>query len=89
MQRADSLTKTSALEKFENELKAKEIVINALLSAIEQGVVAKSTKERLLTLETQKKEIEAKISVEKARQIKPLVVEKVKAFLNFFARKKY
>ena len=57
MQRADSLTKTSALEKFENELKANEIVINALLSAIEQGVVAKSTKERLLTLETQKKEI--------------------------------
>ena len=83
------ITKTAALENLENELKAKDKAINALLSAIEQGVVTKSTKERLLTLETQKEEIEAKIALEKARQIKPLEVDKVKAFLNFFARKKY
>lgn len=83
------ITKTAALENFESELKAKDKAINALLSAIEQGVVTKSTKERLLTLEMQKEEIEAKIALEKARQIKPLEVEKVKAFLNFFAREKY
>lgn len=83
------ITKTAALENFESELKAKDKAINALLSAIEQGVVTKSTKERLLTLETQKEEIEVKIALEKARQIKPLEVDKVKAFLNLFAHKKY
>lgn len=70
-------------------MKAKEKAINALLAAIEQGIVTKSTKERLISLETQKEELESKISLEKARQIKPLEVDKVKAFLTYFARKKY
>ena len=51
--------------------------------------MTKSTKERLISLETQKEELESKISLEKARQIKPLEVDKVKAFLTYFARKKY
>ena len=40
------ITKTATLENLENELKAKEKAINALLAAIEQGIVTKSTKER-------------------------------------------
>ena len=36
-----------------------------------------------------KDELEAKISLEKAKQIKPLEVDKVKAFLDFFAHRKY
>ena len=83
------ITKTATLENLENELKAKEKAINALLAAIEQGIVTKSTKERLISLETQKEELESKISLEKARQIKPLEVDRVKAFLTYFARKKY
>ena len=83
------ITKTATLENLENELKTKEKAINALLAAIEQGIVTKSTKERLISLETQKEELESKISLEKARQIKPLEVDKVKAFLTYFARKKY
>ena len=83
------ITKTANLENLENELKAKDKAINSLLSAVEQGLVTKSTKERLIALETQKEELESKISFEKARQIKPLEVDKVKTFLNFFARKKY
>lgn len=51
--------------------------------------LSKSTKERLISLETQKEESESKISLEKARQIKPLEVDKVKAFLTYFTRKKY
>ena len=70
-------------------MKTKEKAINTLLAAIEQGIVTKSTKERLISLETQKEELESKISLEKARQIKPLEVDKVKAFLTYFARKKY
>ena len=83
------ITKTATLENLENELKAKEKAIYALLAAIEQGIVTKSTKERLISLETQKEELESKISLEKTRQIKPLEVDKVKAFLTYFARKKY
>lgn len=37
----------------------------------------------------QREELESKISLEKARQLKPLEVDKVKAFLTYFARKKY
>ena len=40
------IIKTATLENLENELKAKEKAINALLTAIEQGIVTKSTKER-------------------------------------------
>ena len=83
------ITKTSMLENLENELKAKEKAINSLLSAIEQGLITKSAKDRLIALETQKDELEAKISLEKAKQIKPLEVDKVKAFLNFFVHRKY
>lgn len=39
--------------------------------------------------EQQNDELESKIAVEKARQIQPLDYEKVKAFLNCFARKQY
>ena len=83
------IIKAATLENLENELKAKEKAINALLAAIEQGIVTKSAKDRLISLETQKEELESKISLEKARQIKPLEVDKVKAFLTYFARKKY
>ena len=34
-------------------------------------------------------EFESKIAVKKVRQIQPLDYEKVKAFLNYFARKRY
>ncbi len=34
-------------------------------------------------------EFECRISLEKAKQIKPLEVDKVKAFLNFFVHRKY
>lgn len=83
------ITKTATLENLENELKVKEKAINSLLSAIEQGLITKSAKDRLIALETQKDELEAKISLEKAKQIKPLEVDKVKAFLNFFVHRKY
>ena len=83
------ITKTATLENLENELKGKEKAINSLLSAIEQGLITKSAKDRLIALEAQKDELEAKISFEKAKQIKPLEVDKVKAFLNFFVHRKY
>ena len=63
--------------------------IDGFLSAIAAGIVTKSTKEKLLSLEQQSDELESKISAEKAQQIQPLDIEKVKAFLTYFARKQY
>ena len=83
------ITKPANLVNLENELKAIEKAINGLLSAMEQGVVTKTTKDRMLALEAQKEELESKIALEKARQIEPLSYEPVRAFLNYFARKKY
>lgn len=78
-----------ALALLEKEQKQVQKEINGFLSAIAAGIVTKSTKEKLLDLERQSDELESKIAVEKARQIQPFDCEKVKAFLNYFARKQY
>ena len=83
------ITKPANLVNLENELKAKEKALNALLSALEQGIVTKTTKDRMLALEAQKEELESKIALEKSRQTEPLSYETVRAFLTYFARKKY
>ena len=83
------LTKPANLVNLENELKTKEKALNSLLSALEQGIVTKTTKERMLALEAQKEELETKIALEKARQVEPLSLEMVKSFLYYFAHKKY
>ena len=85
----EEITKPANLVNLENELKAKEKAINGLLSAMEQGVVTKTTKDRMLALEAQKEELESKIALEKSRQTEPLSYETVRAFLTYFARKKY
>ena len=85
----ESLQKSDTLALLEKEQKQVQKVIDGFLSAIAAGIVTKSTKEKLLDLERQSDELESKIAVEKARQIQPLDVEKVKAFLTYFARKQY
>ncbi len=83
------ITKPAALTALESEWKETEKGIKGFLSAIEQGIITKATKERLLELEARKEELESKIAVEQARQIQPLDLATVKAFLGYFARKKY
>lgn len=85
----ESLQKSDTLALLEQEQKQVQKAIDGFLSAIAAGIVTKSTKEKLLDLERQSDELESKIAVEKARQIQPLDVEKVKAFLTYFTRKKY
>ena len=63
--------------------------IDKILTAIEEGIYTKSTKEKLLTLEAAQEDLEAKIAVEKAKQIKPLELVDVRTFLNYYARKQY
>ncbi len=81
--------KSNELKLLENDLKSVEKALKGILSAIEQGVVTKTTKERLLALEAKKDSLTDKIAIEKARKIKPLEFNTVRAFLNYFARKKY
>ncbi len=85
----EGLQKSDTLALLEKEQKKVQKAIDGFLSAIAAGIVTKSTKEKLLELERQSDELESKIAVEKARQIQPLDVEKVKAFLTYFARKQY
>ena len=85
----EGLQKSDTLTLLEKEQKQVQKAIDGFLSAIAAGIVTKSTKEKLLDLEQQSDELERKIAVEKARHIQPLDYEKVKAFLNYFARKQY
>ena len=83
------ITKPANLTALESELKETEKAIKGLLSAIEQGIITKATKDRMLELEAQKEELEDKLAVEQSRQVQPLDLATVKSFLNYFARKKY
>jgi hypothetical protein len=85
----EGLQKSDALALLEKEQKQVQIAIDGFLTAIAAGIVTKSTKEKLLALEQQNDELESKIAVEKARQIQPFDVDKLRAFLNYFARKQY
>ena len=83
------LKKSNALILLEKELANVEQALNGFLSAIAAGIVTKSTKERMLSLEAQKEELENKIELEKQRNIPPLKYETVRAFLYYFANKEY
>ena len=84
-----SIEKSDTLTLLEKEQQQVQKAINGFLNAIAEGIVTKSTKERLLALEQQNDALEEKIALEKVRQIQPLEYETVKAFLTYFARKKY
>ena len=85
----EELSKPDNLVLLEKEQQKVQKAINGFLNAIAEGIVTKSTKERLLALKQQNDELENKIAVEKARQIQPLEYETIKAFLTYFARKQY
>ena len=59
------------------------------MTAIENGIFTKTTKDRLLNLEASQSDLENKIAVEEARQVKPLQPNEVKKFLTYFAYMKY
>ena len=83
------LEKSNELALLEKEQKNVQKALNGFLAAIAQGIITKSTKDKLLELEQQSALLEDKIAVAKARQIQPLNYEQVKAFLYYFANKQY
>lgn len=78
MQEKDS----SELPYYERELADTEKSIDNLLNAIQQGILTKSTKERLEELESRKEQLEILIAEEK--MIKPKLSEE---FIRFYLMK--
>ncbi len=83
------ITDNTAIQMLNKSIKEITRSLNAIMTAIESGILTKTTKERLLALEEQKEELEAKLANEESNQIKPLKYEDVKAFITYFANKKY
>ena len=55
---------------YEKQLRETETGIQNMLNAIQAGILTSSTKERLEALETQKKELEARIAEERLANLK-------------------
>ena len=73
----------SYLMALQGELKGIHIKINNLVSAIEQGIITPSTKNRLTELEGEKNEVEGKIAAEEMK--KPLLTrERIEYWLTSF-----
>ena len=83
------IAKPTALLSLEKELKEINKSIDGIMAAIENGIFTKTTKNRLLKLEAEQADLEAKISVEESRSVKPLEVNEVKKFMTYFAYMKF
>lgn len=83
------LSMPTVLLSLQKELKEVNKSINSIMTAIENGIFTKTTKDRLLNLEANQTDLENKIAVEEARQVKPLQPNEVKKFLTYFAYMKY
>ena len=78
-----SSRKDSEIALLEGELSTVEISIKNLMKAIEAGILTDTTKERLVSLETERANINAKISIAKSEEIKfdrDLVLKGLKSF---------
>ena len=83
------LAKPGVLLSLEQTLKGIDRALQGLITALENGIVSKTTQTRLLQLENQKEKIEEKIACEKARELKPIDAKDVKKFITYFANKEY
>lgn len=63
--------------------------INGFLSAIAEGIVTQSTKDKLFELEQENERLENCIAAEKDKSVAPISEQEVRAFLKYFANKKY
>jgi len=70
---------------YEQQLRETEAAIDNLLNAIQQGILTKSTKERLETLEVTKEDLEIKVANEKLAKPK-LTAEQVRYWVTRFRK---
>ena len=83
------LQKPTELMLLEKQQKDVQRAINGFLSAIAEGVVTSSTKDKLVELEEKNAKLQKKINEQMQKDTTPLSEEKVKAFLTHFANNKY
>lgn len=79
------LKDTSVITALENELKDVESRLNNLINAIEQGIVTKTTRERLGQLEVDKENLETRIAIEETKKPK-ITKEHIKFWLLSFKK---
>jgi len=69
----------SLLIKNKNQI---ELTLGNIMSAVEKGIVTKTTKSRMIELETQLEELEKKILIEKVKEDVKIPKEEVKKYLK-------
>ena len=72
----------SVLQMLHKRLFDTDKALANVMSAIEQGIITKTTKERLAALENEKEDIETKIAVEETRRQKTFNKEEIERFLR-------
>lgn len=83
------ITTSLTVKNLERQLKENERAIDAILDAIQSGITASSTQERLLKLEKEKEELTEKYLTETKHQLNPITEDEVKAFLIKMASKDF
>jgi len=83
------IAETAIIEILEKELRNTDKSINAIIDALLKGITSKTTQTLLEQFEKEKEDLQAKIAIEKARQIKPLEAQTVKDFLILLASREY
>ena len=78
-----ALKDNTELKIAEKELSAVEKSLTNLLNAIEAGMLTETTKERLLELESRKRELKSKILTEKTKEVKPPDKDKIAQYLLY------
>ena len=84
-----SLKENFEIKSLEKQKKLIENKIDNILKAIEEGVLTRTTKDRLMKYESEKEDIESRLVIEQNKSTKPIEFSQVKAFLSAFANKDY
>lgn len=79
----DTLHNNTELKITEKELSAVEKSLSNLLNAIEAGMLTETTKERLLELESRKRELKSRILTEKTKEVKPPDKDEIAQYLLY------
>lgn len=77
------------VKSLENQLSEINKKIANIMLAIESGIITPTTKEKLMTYESEKFDLDEKLSTAKNKVIQPITENDVKQFINSFASLDY
>jgi hypothetical protein len=79
----------TVLTSLEHSLKQTKNAIANIMKAVENGFYNATSQERMITLEAEKTRLEDEIAIQRAKSIKPMIADEVKAFIRLFAETNY